>query len=245
MTPRSSCVATNIAMSGAMRESASPQKIVGCAIYAAAAAVKSRSARTPPQGYSIHHLNTLLIGWVPTHAGSRKFSSLCFRWRVSSRSGIALRTRFAGTPPLRAISTNPVHVTELGDRMRVRIDAHHAAEVEGGLVPAEGPSGFRLLTQSRDSKLKIVLLVHVFRRAVHKAQPGVDLGCPGAIDPRSSSKFERDGPEICPPTSLERGATFPSVASPRVAPQSVADQSALENARFEEIAHGRAAAGSG
>src|SRR3954471_4721350 len=30
----------------------------------------------------------------------------------------------------------PVHVVELGDRVRVRIDAEHAAELKGGLVPA-------------------------------------------------------------------------------------------------------------
>src|SRR4051812_46784392 len=29
----------------------------------------------------------------------------------------------------------PVHVVELADRMRIRIDAHHAAEVQSGLVP--------------------------------------------------------------------------------------------------------------
>ena len=30
----------------------------------------------------------------------------------------------------------PAHVVELGDRVRVRIDAEHAAELKGGLVPA-------------------------------------------------------------------------------------------------------------
>src|SRR3954469_19787471 len=30
----------------------------------------------------------------------------------------------------------PLHVVELGDRVRVRIDAEHAAELKGGLVPA-------------------------------------------------------------------------------------------------------------
>jgi hypothetical protein len=30
----------------------------------------------------------------------------------------------------------PVHVVELGDRVGVRIDAHHAAELDGRLVPA-------------------------------------------------------------------------------------------------------------
>src|SRR4051812_5524678 len=30
----------------------------------------------------------------------------------------------------------PMHVVEFGNRMGVRIDAHHAAEVERGLVPA-------------------------------------------------------------------------------------------------------------
>lgn len=35
-----------------------------------------------------------------------------------------------------APSRPPVHVVELGDRLRVWIDAQHAAEVEGRLVPA-------------------------------------------------------------------------------------------------------------
>jgi hypothetical protein len=53
-----------------------------------------------------------------------------------SASDIAFSTRSRRHAALSGHLHAPVHVVELGYGMGVRVDAHHAAEIERGLVPA-------------------------------------------------------------------------------------------------------------
>ena len=53
---------------------------------------------------------------------------------LSYRHGI--QHAIGGNPALASHLHAPVHVVELADRMGIRIDAEHAAEIEHRLVPA-------------------------------------------------------------------------------------------------------------